>query len=273
MNIDEKVPKLLDFTRKLLDQAVEIVNNSLPPIELVDVEEFYYFLYLRVQISEALKFGYGAYYSCSSKWGHGGIGAARSIYEIALDITYINQDEKHRKERATRFIDHGAEYLYRRMEIERKLGKEIPQNVVDEYSEAYDRLKDKYNARREQEVNSGVENPSPGYSPFNWAGISITKKADVVNQEEIHQLYKVLSELSHASTRAILDAIKDTTGNQIEVDLKLRPSADCCSDVLFVVFLCISRILLEYMAYFKMDHTDYPTLEKLWTDYSTFFSS
>ena len=56
-------------------------------------------------MSEALKFGYGAYYSCEHGWGHGGIGAARSIYEILLDIKYINQDEIHKDERFMRFLE------------------------------------------------------------------------------------------------------------------------------------------------------------------------
>ncbi len=37
--MDEKVAELLDLTRKLLDQAMEIVNDSLPSIESVAAEE------------------------------------------------------------------------------------------------------------------------------------------------------------------------------------------------------------------------------------------
>lgn len=93
--MDKKVPELLDLTRKLLDQSMEIVNNSLPSSKSGPVEEVRYSIFLRVQMSEALKFGYGAYHSCNCGWGHGAIGAARSIYEILLDIKYINHDETH----------------------------------------------------------------------------------------------------------------------------------------------------------------------------------
>ena len=109
--MDAKVPELLNLTKSLLDQSVEIVDDSVPSIESVPAEEVRYSIFLRVQMSEALKFGYGAYYSCKHSWGHGGIGAARSIYEILLDIKYINHDKTHREERFMRFLDHGNEYL------------------------------------------------------------------------------------------------------------------------------------------------------------------
>ena len=53
--MDEKVPKLLDLTRNLLDQSMEIVNDSLPSIESVAAEEVRYSIFLCVQMSEALK--------------------------------------------------------------------------------------------------------------------------------------------------------------------------------------------------------------------------
>ena len=131
--MDEKVTELLDLTRKLLDQAMEIVNDSLPSIESVAAEEVRYSIFLRVQMSEALKFGYGAYYSCNNGWGHGGIGVARSIYEILLDIKYINQDEAHKDRRFTRFMDHGVEYLYHKMERIIEFGQVVSQKEQDKY--------------------------------------------------------------------------------------------------------------------------------------------
>ena len=262
--MNEKVPELLDLAKKLLDQSVEIVNDSLPSIESVPAEEVRYSIFLRVQMSEALKFGYGAYYSCKHGWGHGGIGTARSIYEILLDIKYINQDKE---ERFTRFLDHGAEYLYRKMERIRQSGQEVSQDVQDERKDAYDQLKDKYNAKHDQEVNSGVAKPSPRYSPLNWAGLSITQKADAVNLEQFHQLYKDLANLSHVSIATTLDAITGFTENQIEVDLSLHPGPVHCYDILTVVFTCIFGILEEYMKYFGIDYSCYPDLEKLSKDY------
>ena len=82
--MDEKVPELLDLTRKLLDQSMKVVNDSLPSVESVPMEEIPYSNFLRAQINEALKFGYGAYHSCNQGWGHGGIGAARSILASGL---------------------------------------------------------------------------------------------------------------------------------------------------------------------------------------------
>ena len=262
--MDAKVPELLDLTKKLLDQTVEIVNDSLPSSESVPAEEVRYSIFLRVQTGEALKFGYGAYHSCDNGWGHGGIGAARSIYEILLDIKYINQDKE---ERFTRFLDHGAEYLYRKMERILQSGQEVSQDVQNERKDAYDRLKDQYNTKHDQEVKLGVAKPSPRYSPFNWAGRSITQKADEVNLEQFHQLYKDLANLSHVSIAATLDAIVEYTENQIEVDLSLHPGSVHCFDVLTVTFTCIVGMLQEYIGYFKIDYSRYPALENLMEDY------
>ena len=267
--MDEKVPELLDLTRKLLDQSMEIVKDSLPSIESVAAEEVRYSIFLRVQMSEALKFGYGAYYSCNHGWGHGGIGAARSIYEILLDIKYINQDETRKEERFTRFLDHGAEYLYRKMERIRESGQMVSQKEQDEYINKYDQLKKKYKNMHEQDVKSGIAkaDATPKHRPYNWAGLDLTKKVKKVNLEQFHQLYKDLANLSHVSIRATLDAIADSTENQFEVDLSLHPSRRYCYKVLDVAFTCLFGILEEYMKYFGIRYSNYPNLENLWKDY------
>ena len=267
--MDAKVPELLDLTKKLLDQSVEIVNDSVPSSECVPAEEVRYSIFLRVQMSEALKFGYGAYHSCKNSWGHGGIGAARSIYEIFLDIKYINQEESRKEERFMRFIDHGAEYLYRKMERIRESGQTVSQRDQDKYVNAYDQLKKKYNDKHKQEIDSGIEksDATPKHRPYNWAGLDLTEKVKEVNLEQFHQFYKELAELSHVSMRATFDAITGFTENQIEVDLNLHPSRRYCYKVLEVAFTCIFGILEEYMKYFRIRYSNYPDLENLWKDY------
>jgi hypothetical protein len=251
----EKVPELLDLTRKLLDQSVKIVNESHRPTESVPAREFNYFIYLCVQMSEALKYGYGAYCSCKNGWGYGGIGAARSIYEILLDIKYINQDEVCKDERLTRFFDHGDENLYREMEINCQLGLEGSQDVQDKLTEAYNQLKKKY------------ADTTPRYSSFNWSGLSITQKAKVLNMTMFHQLYKMLSNLSHVGTNAMHRAISEISRDRIELNLNIHPDYTHCYDVLTVVFTCIVGILEEYIEYFKIEFSDYPVLETLSEDY------
>ena len=267
--MDAKVPELLDLTKKLLDQSVEIVNDSVPSSECVPAEKVRYSIFLRVQMSEALKFGYGAYHSCKRGWGHGGIGATRSIYEILLDIKYINHDEIQRNERFTRFLDHGDEYLYYKMERIRQAGQKVTQAVQDQRKQAYDQLKNKYNDRHRQEVDSGVKRAyaTPRYRRYNWAGLNLKEKADAINQEQFHQLYKDLSDLSHVSIRTTLNAILESTEDQFEVSLNLQPSSTHCFAVLTVMFTCISGILEEYMTYFKIERSGYPNLENLWNNY------
>ena len=267
--MDEKVSELLDLTKKLLDQSMEIVNDSLPDTESVPAEKVRYSIFLRVQMSEALKFGYGAYYSCKNGWGHGGIGGARSIYEILLDIKYINQEETLKEERFMRFLDHGKEHLYREMERIQGLGKTVSQQDQNKYTNAYEELKRKYKNKHDQDIKSGVAkaDATPKHRPYNWAGLNLKEKADAINLEQFHQLYKELSSLSHVSMGATLDAIMEYTQNQIEVDLSLYSSFVHCFAVLTVVFTCIAGILEEYMEYFGIDHSCYPILADFWNDY------
>lgn len=267
--MDKKVCELLNLAQKLLDQSIVIVDDSLSPIESIAAEQFRYSIFLRVHISEALKFGYGAYHSCKHGWGHGGIGAARSIYEILLDIKYINQDEMRREERVIRFMDHGDEYLYLKMERELQIGATIPQKYQDERTNAYDQLKKRYNDKHNRDIKSGIikAEATPRYRKYNWAGIDLTQKVKVVDQKQFHQLYKELAELSHVSMRAVINALAESTENQLVADLDLHPSSVHCFSVLTVVFVCIAGILEEYMAHFEIEHSCYPNLEELWKDY------
>ncbi len=269
--MDKKVPELLNLTKKLLDQATEIVQYRQPQ-KPVAYKEVQYQIFLRVQLSEALKFGYGAYYSCYYGWGHGAIGAARSIYEIFLDIKFINQDDSLKDERLTRFIDHGAEYFYHEMERILQLGEEVSQEVQNQRTQEYDQLKRKYNERHKQEVDSGIKkaDATPRYRPYNWAGIDLSEKVKVVkmdNLEKFHQFYKKLSNLSHVSIGATPDAIKKFTEDQFTINLNLCPGPKHSYFILIVIFPCVIGILKEYMEYFEIKHSRYPNLEKMEEDF------
>ena len=269
--MNEKVPELLDLTKKLLDQSVKIVNDSVPSVESVPMEEVLYSNFLRAQISEALKFGYGAYHSCDRGWGHGGIGAARSIYEIFLDIKYINGDESRKDERFERFVDHLAEVKYHQMERNLGISKDIPKEKQDWIKHYYKQLKKRYKNMHEQDVNLGIAkaDATPKYRPYNWAGIDLSekvKKIKVVNLEQFHQLYRALSDLSHVSMRSVHEAMTTRSSNWIDRHLNFHPSYVHCSCVLNVVFPCILGILEEYMKYFGIKCSCYPTLEKILKD-------
>ncbi len=270
--MNEKVLELLDLTKKLLDQSVEIVNDSLPDTESVPAKEVRYSIFLRVQMSEALKFGHGAYYSCKHGWGHGAIGAARSIYEILLDIKYLNYDETRRSEHFTRFVDHGAEYLYREMERILQLGEEVSQEEQNERTQKYEQLKKKYNDKHKQDVADGIKktDATPKYRQNNWAGIDLSEKIKTVNIDNLnkfHQFYKNLSNLSHVSICATLDSIKDFTEDQFKINLNLYPGPKHSFSILIVIFPCILWILMEYMEYFEIRHSRYPNLGKVEEDF------
>lgn len=260
--MDANVPDLLDLTQKLLDQSVEIVNDSLPSVESVPMEEIPYSNFLCAQISEALKFGYGTYHSCNQGWGHGGIGAARSIYEIFLDIKYINDDEARKDERFERFVDHLAEARYHQMERNLGIGKDSPEEKQHWIKHEYEQLKKKYKDKHEQDLKQGIAKADaiPKYRPYNWAGINLSEKVKEVNLEQFHQLYRELSDLSHVSMRAVHEA------RTYWIDLNFHPSYVHCSSVLNVVFPCILGILGEYMKYFRIEFSCYPTLEKILKD-------
>ena len=273
--MDEKVPELLDLTKKLLDLARDIFKASLVPHESLERKEVQYSIFLRVEMQEALRFGYGAYYSCHHGWGHGGIGAARSIYEIFLDIKYINDDKARRNERFERFMDHLAEDRYHQMERNLKIGKNISPEKQCWIKNEYEQLKKKYNNKHKQDMNSGVAktNPTPKYRRYNWAGLDLKEKTDavnLVNLEKFHQLYKNLSDLSHISMRPVLETTKSNIEDQIDVHLNFNPSLIHCSSVLNVVFPCILGILGEYMEYFGIESSYYPTLQKIIEDRAGF---
>lgn len=263
--MDAKVPELLDLTKKLLDLARDILKASLVPHESLELKEVQYSIFLRVEMQEALRFGYGPYYSCYHGWAHGGIGAARSIYEIFLDIKYINQDEARKDERFERFMDHEAEARYHQMERNLGIGKNVPQESQFWIKNEYEQLKKKYKDKRDQDLKSGIAkaDATPRYRPYNWAGIDTGKKVKDVNLEQFHQLYKDLSDLSHVSMRSVLEATTMSTRNSVDVRLNFHPSNIHCSRILTVVFSCILGILGEYMKYFRIEHSCYLTLEKI----------
>lgn len=266
--MDEKVTELLDLTKKLLDHASEIVKSPFPHTS-ADLRKILYQIFLRVQLSEALKFGYGAYYSCKHGWGHGGIGAARSIYEILIDIIYINQDDSRKKERFTRFLDHYSEYFYGEMDRIIKLGQEVSQADQDKHKKTLEHLKKKYNSKHDQDIKSGTPKTeaTPRYRRYHWAGHNLKEKTDAINQDQYHQFYKYLSDLSHVNARAMHDAIKERNEDQFTINLGLRPGPDHCDIVLIVVFPCIYWILEGFMEYFKIDHSHYPNLGKVEEDF------
>lgn len=266
--MNEKVPELLDLTKKLLDLARDIFKASLVPHESLERKEVQYSIFLRVEMQETLRFGYGAYYSCYHGWAHGGVGAARSIYEIFLDLKYINQDAARKDERFERFMDHLAENRYRQMERNLKIGKNISQEKQCWIKNEYAQLKKKYNNKHKQDINSGgaQTNLTLKYRPYNWAGINLYEKVKEINLEQFHQLYRNLSDLSHISMRSVLEATKSNTEDQIDVHLNFNPSPIHCSSVLNVVFPCILGILGEYMEYFGIESSYYPTLQKIIED-------
>lgn len=155
------------------------------------------------------------------------------------------------------------------MEKIKESGKTVSQQDQNKYTNAYEQLKRKYKNKYDQEIKTGVAkaDATPKHRKYNWAGLNLKEKADIINQEQFHQLYKDLSDLSHVSIGATLDALADSTKNNFVVDLSLYSSTVHCSPVLAVILTCISGILKEYMTHFKIEYSDYPTLENLWKNY------
>ena len=166
-------------------------------------------------------------------------------------------------------IEHGDEYLYRKMVRIRESRKTVSQQEQNKYTNAYEQLKRKYKNKYDQDIKSGVAkaDATPKHRAYNWAGLNLKEKANTINQEQFHQLYKDLSNLSHVSIGATLDAIANSTKNNFVVDLSLYSSPVHCFPVLAVMFTCISGILEEYMTHFKIERSDYPILANLWNDY------
>lgn len=253
--MSQKVSKILPLTRDLLDQSRDILGQRRLDV-VMELDKFtpnmddMYLIFLHVHMKIALSLGYGAYYSCYHGWGIGGVGAARSVYEIFVTVEYI---KKHRDERLERFIFNTAEARLDDMETLILLGVDTPQNKKKEIGNTYKLYKQKY------------ENATPPYEKHKWAGISIEEMAAKINWEKRHKLvYGQLSQISHVSAKLMDNHVIEMEGNKIRIDSKLHESNEYCVDVLNVVFEYISLILDEFMKAFKIQPS--ATLERIQKD-------
>ena len=237
----QQVSNILLLTKKLLDQSRDILGQLDVAMELdksTPSMEDMYLIFLHIHTKLALSLAYSAYYSCNHGWGIGGVGAARSIYEIFVTIEYI---KKHRDERLERFMRVGiAEARQNAMETAILHGMPIPPDRKKEIGNTYKQMKQKY------------ENATPPYEKHKWAGISIEEMAAKINWTKKHKLvYGLLSQISHVSAN-LMDQHLTIEGSKIRIDSKLQESNEYCVEVLSVTFEYISRILDEFMRAFKI---------------------
>ena len=250
----QQVSNILLLTKKLLDQSRDILGQLDVAMELdksTPSMEDMYLIFLHIHTKLALSLAYSAYYSCNHGWGIGGVGAARSIYEIFVTIEYI---KKHRDERLERFMRVGiAEARQNAMETAILHGMPIPPDRKKEIGNTYKQMKQKY------------ENATPPYEKHKWAGISIEEMAAKINWTKKHKLvYGLLSQISHVSAN-LMDQHLTIEGSKIRIDSKLQESNEYCVEVLSVTFEYISRILDEFMRAFKIQPP--ATLEQIQKDF------
>ena len=252
-NMTQQVGKL-PLTKKLLDQSRDILGQLDVVMELdksMPNMDDMYLIFLHIHMKLALSLAHGAYYSCNHGWGIGGVGAARSIYEIFVTIEYI---KKHRDERLERFMRVGiTEARQKAMETAILHGMSIPQDRKKEIGNTYKQMKKKY------------ENATPPYEKHKWAGISIEEMAARINWQPTHKLvYGQLSQISHISAN-LMDQHLTMEGDKVRIDSKPHESNEYFHEVLDVVFEYISRILDEFMRAFKIQPP--ATLEQIQKDY------
>lgn len=232
--------KNLIWTNELLKYARDyICNQLLGTVKSLPRQEAKYLVFLYIHTRLALDLAYGAYHSCCHGWSIGGIGAARSIYEICLNMMYIKStgNTTVRNERLERFMWSVAEARHDTM-IWR--GKENLQQMCEEkkreIGNQYKAYKTKY------------EKATPPYEKNKWAGISIKQMAQEVGWEQTYEdVYGKLSQISHVSEVIISDETIEQTEREIHFNSNLDQNDEHLLDVLDVIFEYIPLILDEYM--------------------------
>ena len=241
---DHEPSKSLIWTNELLKYAKDyICNQLLGVVKSLPRQEAEYLVFLYIHTRLALDLAYGAYHSCCHGWSIGGIGAARSIYEICLNMMYIKSkgNTTVRNERLKRFMRSVAEVRHDTMIW--GIGKENLQQMCEEkkreIGNQYKAYKTKY------------EKATPPYKKNKWAGISIKQMAQEVGWEQTYKdVYGKLSQISHVSEIIISDEVIEQTEREIHFNSNLDQNDEHLLDVLDVIFEYIPLILDEYMEVF-----------------------
>ena len=172
--------KSLIWTNELLKYARDyICNRLLGTVKSLPRQEAEYLVFLYIHTRLVLDLAYGAYHSCCHGWSIGGIGTARSIYEICLNTMYIksNGNKIIRNERLERFMRSVAEA--RNDTMIWGIGKENLQQMCEEkkreIGNQYKVYKTKY------------EKAALPYEKNKWAGISIKQMAQEVGWEQTYK--------------------------------------------------------------------------------------
>ena len=238
-----KPSKTLIWTSELLKYARDYICNKLGSVKSSTRQESEYLVFLYIHTYLALDLAYGAYHSCDHGWSIGGIGAARSIYEICLNTMYIKSkgSETVRNERLKRFMMSVSET--RNDTMISGIGKENLQQMCEEkkreIGNQYKAYKTKY------------EKAAPPYEKNKWAGISIKQMAQLVGWEQTYKdVYGKLSQISHVSEVIISDEVIEQTEGEIHFNSNLDQNDEHLLDVLDVIFEYIPLMLDEYMEVF-----------------------
>ena len=94
--MDPEVSKFLKSMRDSLNLVVCIFEALPEVVSVPDHTNEQYLKFLYINTEKALRLANGGYYSCHHGHPIGGIGAARSIYEICTAIQYVNKVPKDR---------------------------------------------------------------------------------------------------------------------------------------------------------------------------------
>ena len=236
--------KPIIWTNELLEYARGyICNQLLGAVKSVPRQEAEYLVFLYIHTRLALDLAYGAYHSCCHGWSIGAIGAARSIYEICLNVMYIKSkgNTTVRNERLKRFMWSVAEARHDTMIWRGGKGnlKQMCEKKKREIGNQYKAYKTKY------------EKATPPYKKNKWAGIGIKQMAQEVGWEQTYKgVYEKLSQISHVSEVIISNEVIEQTEREIHFNSNLDQNDEHLLDVLDVIFDYIPLMLDEYMEAF-----------------------
>ena len=241
----QKPNKILILVGELLEYARSYIHGQLKSIKLSRGLDGMYSVFLYIHTHLALDLAHGAYHNCCYGWPIGGIGAVRSIYEICLNVMYVESgmNKTIRNGRLERFMMSVTEARHDTMTS--GIGRENLQRMDEERKQKIGNQYKEYKAKYEKMI--------PPYEKNRWAGISRKKMAQEVGWEKAHgQVYELLSQISHVSEMVINDEIKGQVRNEMQCNSSLNPSNEYLVEVLDVIFEYIPIILDEYMEAFMV---------------------
>lgn len=190
---------------------------------------------------------------CRSGYGEDASVLVRSLFELALDMLYLGQNDT--GVLARRYVDHDWVIRYQMLQVARADPGLEPSRLVGEFDNLPESVIDREAHRVqerwhfwERETNSGqLQRPKS-----HWSGKSIRQvAADVGWESHYNTMYRLVSQLAHSSVRGANQYMRITDVDTVE--LNSGPSDNYVRQALFSGFVYLHQIAQFWRAEMRPD--------------------